>query len=90
MYLMPCQVLHFGHKYPSLNFMTTSKGRYDYLFYFNKDFLIWIIFKVFIEFLTILLIYALVFGLEACKIAAPLFPLFLPHQESNLHWRVKS
>ena len=40
--------------------------------YFIKFFLIWIIFKVFIEFVTMLLLfYVLFFGQEACGIIAP-------------------
>ena len=51
----------------------------------KKFFLMWTIFKVFIEFVAILfLFYVLVFGQEACAIANQRWN---PHL---LHWKVKS
>ena len=48
-----------------------STGFYIFILFF-EDFLMWIIFKVLIEFVTILLlVYILVFGCKACGISAP-------------------
>ena len=62
--------------------------RFDY-FYFKAIFffLMWTPFKVFIEFLTILLLFnVLIFGPEACEISAPR-PRIEP---SPLHWKAES